>query len=62
MDPDYINTQYQVLQSRELAGRVLVDIGYQDEKKFNQVFKPSPQQQLMGILGLVKKTRCQEDR
>ena len=30
MDPDYINTQYQVLQSRELACRVLVDMGFQD--------------------------------
>ena len=50
MDPDYINTQYQILQSRELAGRVLMDIGYQNEKKFNEVFKPSPYQRVLGLV------------
>jgi polysaccharide biosynthesis transport protein len=48
MDPDYINTQYQLLQSRELASRVLSDMGYQDEKRFASVFKPSAASQLLG--------------
>lgn len=56
MDPDYINTQYEVLRSRALAGKVLVDIGFQDEKKFSQVFKPSAREQLMAIVGLTKKS------
>lgn len=47
MDPDYINTQYQILQSRELASRVLSDMGYQDEKRFATVFKPSAARQLL---------------
>lgn len=47
MDPDYINTQYQLLQSRELASRVLSDMGYQDEKRFASVFKPSAARQLL---------------
>jgi polysaccharide biosynthesis transport protein len=55
MDPDYINTQYEVLQSRELAGRVLVDLGFQDAKKFERVFKPSPVDQFKSVVGLVKK-------
>lgn len=46
MDPDYINTQYQNLQSRELASRVLTDIGYQNAKRFESVFKPSAMQQI----------------
>jgi succinoglycan biosynthesis transport protein ExoP len=40
-DPSYIQTQFQVLQSRELAERVLNDMGYQDEKHFSLVFPPS---------------------
>ena len=45
-DPNYLNTQYQLLQSRELASRVLSDIGYQDEKRFAQVFQPSAAEQI----------------
>ena len=60
MDPDYINTQYQVLQSRELAGRVLIDIGYQDENKFNQVFKQDPLDQFLATLGLGKKVNAKK--
>lgn len=51
MDPDYINTQYQILQSREMAERVLNDLGYQDEKRFNQVFKPSTTNQIKSWFG-----------
>jgi polysaccharide biosynthesis transport protein len=58
MDPDYINTQYLILQSRELAGRVLSDLGYQDEKRFAQVFKPSAASQLMAIFKSDKKTNA----
>jgi len=54
MDPDYINTQYQILQSRELSSRVLSDLGYQDEKRFAQVFKPSAAQQIKTWLGIGK--------
>lgn len=52
MDPDYINTQYQILQSRELSARVLSDLGYQDEKRFQQVFKPSAALQIKAMLGV----------
>lgn len=55
MDPDYINTQYQNLQSRELAARVLTDIGYQNAKRFESVFQPSAMQQLRIWLGGNKK-------
>ncbi len=55
MDPDYINTQYQNLQSRELAARVLTDIGYQNAKRFESVFPPSAAQQLRTWLGGGKK-------
>jgi capsular exopolysaccharide synthesis family protein len=41
MDPDYINTQYQILQSREMASRVLTDMGYQNAKRFDTVFRAS---------------------
>ncbi|HWS40314.1 MAG TPA: polysaccharide biosynthesis tyrosine autokinase [Arenimonas sp.] len=51
MDPDYINTQYQILQSREMAERVLNDLGYQDEKRFNQVFLPSTASQIKSWFG-----------
>lgn len=51
MDPDYINTQYQNLQSRELASRVLTDIGYQNAKRFESVFKPSAKEQVKAWLG-----------
>lgn len=51
MDPDYINTQYQILQSREMAERVLNDLGYQDEKRFNQVFKPSTENLIKSWFG-----------
>ena len=54
MDPDYINTQYQILQSRELASRVLTDLGYQSEKRFSQLFKPSAAQQIFSWVGLGK--------
>lgn len=51
MDPDYINTQYQNLQSRELASRVLTDIGYQNAKRFEAVFPPPALQQVKAWLG-----------
>jgi len=45
-DPNYLNTQYQLLQSRELASRVLSDIGYQNQKRFESVFQPSAASQI----------------
>lgn len=51
-DPNYLNTQYQLLQSRELASRVLSDIGYQDKKRFAQVFQPSAGGQIKSWIGL----------
>jgi capsular exopolysaccharide synthesis family protein len=62
MDPDYINTQYQVLQSRDLAGRVLMNIGFQNKKKFDTVFKPSPLRQFMQAVGLDRKSATEKDR
>lgn len=62
MDPDYINTQYQVLQSRDLAGRVLMNIGFQNRKKFDAVFKPSPFRQFMQAVGLDRKNAAEKDK
>ncbi|MEY2867051.1 MAG: hypothetical protein RIQ43_1077 [Pseudomonadota bacterium] len=45
-DPNYLNTQYQLLQSRELASRVLSDIGFQNQKRFESVFQPSAASQI----------------
>ncbi|MFY8205678.1 MAG: GumC family protein, partial [Arenimonas sp.] len=45
-DPNYLNTQYQLLQSRELASRVLSDIGFQNQKRFESVFQPSAAKQI----------------
>ena len=45
-DPNYLNTQYQLLQSRELASRVLSDIGFQNQKRFETVFQPSAASQI----------------
>ncbi len=47
-DPNYLNTQYQLLQSRELASRVLSDIGFQNQKRFESVFQPSAASQITG--------------
>ena len=49
-DPGYIRTQFQVLQSRELASRVLRELGYQNEKRFAQIFPPSLSTQVAGWL------------
>ena len=50
-DPNYLNTQYQLLQSRELASRVLSDIGFQNKKRFEQVFQPSTTSQIKSWFG-----------
>jgi len=50
-DPSYLNTQYQLLQSRELASRVLSDIGFQNKKRFEQVFEPSARSQIKAWFG-----------
>lgn len=50
-DPNYLNTQYQLLQSRELASRVLSDIGFQNKKRFEQVFQPSTSSQIKSWFG-----------
>ncbi|WP_297800696.1 polysaccharide biosynthesis tyrosine autokinase [Arenimonas sp. GDDSR-1] len=50
-DPNYLNTQYQLLQSRELASRVLSDIGFQNQKRFESVFQPSAASQIKSWFG-----------
>lgn len=53
-DPNYLNTQYQLLQSRELAARVLSDIGFQNQKRFETVFQPSAASQIRSWFGSSK--------
>jgi capsular exopolysaccharide synthesis family protein len=55
-DPNYLNTQYQLLQSRELASRVLSDIGFQNKKRFEQVFQPSTSSQIKSWFGTEDKS------
>ena len=68
-DPNYLNTQYQLLQSRELASRVLSDIGFQNKKRFEQVFEPSARSQIKAWFGAEdngavgqEKTRLEKDQ